>query len=189
MVYMTDFTPLPQVIASRRLDLFVIPLDVLKKVRDRCRNELADTFGMAVATTWMDGMEGRADLWIQRRMDPALDPSWLARAIALRETHTVIGHMGFHLPPDSRGMVEIGYTIEPDYRHQGYAREAALVLASAAAAHGAAILRASVSPENTPSLAVIAHLGLKKVGVQEDEKDGTEVVFEGNLPLTTDTTS
>ncbi len=180
---MTDFLPLPETIASAELDLIPIPINVLELVRDRRRVELASAFGMPVAETWMEGMEGHAALWIQRKQDPALDHTWLARAIILRNIQTVIGHMGFHFPPDARGMVEIGYTIEPDYRLRGYATAAAQALADAAHAAGATVLRASVSPQNAASLAVIAHLELDEVSMQEDAKDGTELVFEATLPL------
>ncbi len=36
---------------------------------------------------------------------------------------------------------------------------------------------ASVSPENQPSLALIAHFGFAKVGQQMDEVDGIEDIY------------
>ncbi len=180
---MPYFTSLPELVSSQRLDLIPIPLHVLELVRDRHRDALDEAFCMAVAPTWMDGMEGHAALWLQRKQDTSIDPSWLARAIILRDARIIIGHMGFHFPPDARGMVEIGYTVEPGYRRMGIAREGAFALAGAAADAGATVLRASVSPRNLASLGVIAKLGLAEAGSQEDEKDGTELVFEASLPL------
>ena len=37
--------------------------------------------------------------------------SWLLRAVVLESTHEAVGTIGFHGPPDERGMVEIGYSI------------------------------------------------------------------------------
>ena len=100
---MPYFTSLPELVSSQRLDLIPIPLHVLELVRDRHRDALDEAFCMAVAPTWMDGMEGHAALWLQRKQDTSIDPSWLARAIILRDARIIIGHMGFHFPPDARG--------------------------------------------------------------------------------------
>ncbi len=43
------------------------------------------------------------------------------------------------------------------------------------------VVRASVSPDNEPSLAIVRRLGFTQVGEQIDEIDGLELVFE--LPL------
>ena len=37
----------------------------------------------------------------------------------------MLGHIGFHGPPDERGMAEMGYTVLPPFRRRGYALEAA----------------------------------------------------------------
>lgn len=45
--------------------------------------------------------------------------------------------------------------------------------------------RAAIAPDNVPSLAIVARLGFRRVGVQGDELDGIEAVFElGDLPVT-----
>ena len=66
----------------------------------------------------------------QLEADPALQP-WLLRAIALRATGEMIGHIGFHtalgasyLGAWSPDGVEFGFTIFPPHRRRGYAREA-----------------------------------------------------------------
>ena len=40
------------------------------------------------------------------------------------------------------------------------------------------MVRASVSPENVASLALIRSYGFQHVGEQWDEKDGRELIFE-----------
>ena len=48
----------------------------------------------------------------------------------------------------------------------------------AAVEHGVNRFRASVAPDNLPSLAVVAKFGFRQVGVQIDDIDGEELVFE-----------
>ncbi|MEU9217873.1 GNAT family protein [Streptomyces sp. NPDC048376] len=76
-------------------------------------------------------------------------------------------------------MVEIGYSVAPAFRRQGYARSALIELLRRAAAEPAVTtVRATISPDNVASLATIAGLGFVEVGEQWDEEDGREVVFE-----------
>lgn len=110
--------------------------------------------------------------------DPAAAP-WLVRAIVLRAERRAVGFITFHAPPDARGMVEIGYEVLPAYRRRGYAREAAAALLAWARDHGARTVRASVSPDNVASRAMLA--GYVQVGEQLDEVDGLELVFEKPL--------
>lgn len=114
----------------------------------------------------------------QVRNDPQATP-WLVRAVVAMPDRVVVGHAGFHGPPDSRGMVEIGYTIFPEYRRQGFARAAvARLLEEASAVPEVEVVRASISPDNAGSLAVIRPFGFVQVGEQWDEDDGLELVFE-----------
>ena len=43
---------------------------------------------------------------------------------------------------------------------------------------GACVLRAAISPDNEPSLALIRRAGFVEVGSQMDEIDGLELIFE-----------
>lgn len=113
--------------------------------------------------------------------NPSAAP-WLLRAI-LRDGE-MIGHAGFHSPPDDHGMVEIGYSVFEPHRRHGVAYEAAVALLRwAGGHHGVRVFRASVSPDNAPSLALVAKLGFVQTGVQWDERDGEELVLERAAPL------
>jgi RimJ/RimL family protein N-acetyltransferase len=96
----------------------------------------------------------------------------------------VVGHAGFHGPPgvnarDAAGAVEVGYTIFPQHRGRGYARQAALALVDwARREHGIRRFLASVAPGNEPSLAVVRRLGFVQTGERWDAEDGLELVFE-----------
>ena len=105
--------------------------------------------------------------------------NWAASVVVDDETGVAVGHAGFHAPPDENGMVEIGYSIDPRERRQGFARATvAALLARAASDDRVVTVRASISPDNTASLATIAGYGFEEVGEQIDEEDGLEVVFE-----------
>jgi ribosomal-protein-alanine N-acetyltransferase len=106
---------------------------------------------------------------------------WRARAIVRISDSQMIGHAGFHGPPDDAGMIEIGYAIFPAFRGNGYATEAARRLLDMAKEIGATTFRASVSPSNEQSLAIVRKLGLAKTGERMDDVDGLEFVFERPL--------
>ena len=109
--------------------------------------------------------------------DPAAAP-WLVRAITDAAGRDVVGHAGFHGPPDGAGMVEVGYQVLPERRRRGYARAALAELIAFAAERGARTVRASIAPGNEPSLALAESFGFRRVGEQWDEEDGLELVFE-----------
>ncbi len=132
-----------------------------------------------------DDLPDTLDHFLQFRIadlsaDPATQP-WLGRAIVQTEaegTRRVIGSCGFHAPPDADGRVEVGYRVEPAWRRQGVATEVVRALFDWAHVHGVDRFRASVSPGNVASLAVIGRLGFRQTGVQMDDIDGEELVFE-----------
>jgi [ribosomal protein S5]-alanine N-acetyltransferase len=109
--------------------------------------------------------------------DPA-GRGWCARVIVGLADGAVIGHAGFHGPPEDVGRAEIGYTVLPVYRGRGYATEAAAALVAYAGEQGIPVVFATVAPGNTPSLRVVEKLGFVQTGVQIDEIDGEELVFE-----------
>lgn len=121
----------------------------------------------------------------QLAVDPAIR-QWLGRAIVVSgddgERH-VIGSIGFHGAPDEHGRLEIGYKVEPAYRRQGIAREAAAAMFDwAYREHGVTRFVASISPTNEPSLRLASGFGFEQVGEQMDDIDGLELVFETTWP-------
>jgi [ribosomal protein S5]-alanine N-acetyltransferase len=106
--------------------------------------------------------------------------SWCIRAI-LRDDDAVIGHSGFHGPPEDVGRAEIGYNVLEPYRRNGYASEAVEALVDWARRQGETTVYASISPSNSASVGVVKKLGFRCTGVQEDEIDGEEYVFELDL--------
>jgi RimJ/RimL family protein N-acetyltransferase len=119
-------------------------------------------------------------LWRIRLADIRQDPEaagWIARA-AVNEQGEVVGHGGFHGPPDEDGIVEVAYSVDPRHRRQGYARAMLRALLQRADAEpGVKGVRASIRPDNIGSKATIAGFGFKKVGEQWDPEDGLEDVY------------
>ena len=108
--------------------------------------------------------------------DPASAP-WLVRAVAAGPERTVVGHAGFHGPPGADGVVEVGYTVVPELRGRGHGAAMLQALVDDARAGGASGVRASISPENAPSLSMVRRVGFRHVGEQWDDEDGQELLF------------
>lgn len=110
------------------------------------------------------------------------DAPWLVRAVVLHPGDAVVGHAGFHGPPDEAGMIELAYTIAPEHRGNGYAHAVLkALLDEATASPDVTTARATVSPDNAASLAVIHRGQFTQVGEQWDEVDGLELVFEKSV--------
>lgn len=174
----TSTPPLPDILAGPRLDLVLVTVEQLLS-RDPGHDgppvPLAydDPFDVLAYST--SPVRWRIP---QVREDPSSNP-WLIRLAVERSSSTVVGLANFHAPPDERGMVEIGYRVLPAYRRKGYGREMAQTMWRAAAAHpDVRVLRASVAPDNTASLAIVRAAGFVQVGQEWDDEDGLELVLE-----------
>ena len=120
-------------------------------------------------------------LWEIRLADIARNAEaaqWIARAAVAEPLGVVVGHGGFHGPPDADGIVEVAYSVDPAHRRKGYAR--AMLAALLARADGdpqVTAVRASIRPDNVGSKATIAGFGFRKIGEQWDPEDGLEDVY------------
>ena len=74
----------------------------------------------------------------------------------------VIGDIGFHAPPDERGVVEIGYGLAPSARGRGYGAEALEALVAWAFENGTALVIADTDADNTASMAVLESAGFTR---------------------------
>jgi GNAT superfamily N-acetyltransferase len=113
-----SFVPLPPAVLAALLD------GDLAAAGERCGVELPPFF---LEEGWL--WQIRLD---QVRADPAAE-DWVVRAVVVPPAG-VVGHAGFHGPPDADGVVEVGYTVVPELRGRGYARAALAALVAEAAA-------------------------------------------------------
>lgn len=132
--------------------------------------------------------------WVGRRLkmiveDPEEHP-WMYRAIIRKSDNLMIGHISFHHKAPDPDLVEyspfaaeLGYTIDPDFRRQGYAKESAeAMIMWAHRGYNLKTFILSISPENIPSLKIAESLHFKKVAERMDEEDGLEYVFRLDKP-------
>ena len=114
----------------------------------------------------------------QVKTDPSCN-KWFVRQIVLKQSREIIGSISFHGVPDENGMVEIGLGIEPEFQNKGFAKEALMAMwAWAIYQPGVKSFRYTVSPDNAPSIKVIEYFGFPFTGVQIDEEDGPESIYE-----------
>ena len=167
-------------IRSDRLDLVPTSLELIEALRRGDRKSAQRLAGYQIPGDWPEGMESvlRYRIAIARAQPEALP--LLLRAMVLRaDPGVVVGRIGFHGPSDDTGILEVGYEVFPPYRRRGYAREAVLGMFRWAQRDPAVLrFRATVSPENESSRNLIAGLGFLEVGIQWDEEDGEETIFE-----------
>ncbi len=121
-------------------------------------------------------------VWRRRSDQVERDPdsaAWVTGVIWDEDQQAAVGRAGFHGPPDSAGMVEIGYAVDPEYRRRGYARAALEALLQRAAREPLVrTVRVTISPDNTPSYQLASQYGFAEVGEQWDEEDGLEIIYE-----------
>jgi RimJ/RimL family protein N-acetyltransferase len=131
--------------------------------------------------TLTEYMVSESWLWRVRLRQIAEDPAsaeWIAQAAVAEPDGVVVGHGGFHGPPDESGTVEVAYSVDPAFRRRGFAKAMlAALLARADDDWRVRAVRASIRPDNVGSLATIAGFGFRKIGEQWDPEDGLENVY------------
>ena len=104
---------------------------------------------------------------------------WYYRLIADRASREVAGSISFHAPPDGQGMLEVGLGIAEPHRGRGLATEALRAMWTWACQQpGVTTLRYTVGTDNAASQAIIAKFPARHIGVQIDEEDGPEDIYE-----------
>ena len=160
----------------------------MEAIRARDLDAAAREANAAVPAWLPDQLEHFVDYRLaQLEVDPSLLP-WLGRTMVLPSTggaRRVIGTIGFHGAPDDLGRLEVGYSVDPEYRRQGFASESVQALFDwAHATHGIRRFIASISPTNQASLQLAAGFGFVQTGSHMDDIDGLELVFEADWPPT-----
>jgi ribosomal-protein-alanine N-acetyltransferase len=170
------------VIRTSRLELHLLTLAELDAVAAGEAAGLGARIDAVVSSEWADEVRGLATYRAAQLRDRPGDEPWLLRAIVSAmagQPRRAIGYLNFHAAPDERGMVEIGYTLLPEARGQGYAIEAVRgAFEWATREFGIRHFRASVAPGNERSENLIRKLGFMQTGHQWDERDGLELVYE-----------
>jgi ribosomal-protein-alanine N-acetyltransferase len=150
---------------TRRLDLLPCSFQVAQAVVQD-RDGLKSLLGVQVPDNWpaQDLQEFLPTYAQQLQADPSL-LGWGTWLMIHRAERTVIGDLGFKGRPDDEGTVEIGYSVLPAYRRQGFASEAVRALVDwALAQQGVRGIVAECSAENAPSIRVLEKVGMQRLG-------------------------
>jgi RimJ/RimL family protein N-acetyltransferase len=151
---------------------------------------------------WPDELDrGHLTIWRDRAVEAERNIAWGPRAVVDADGQ-MLGHVGFHRPPApierglddptfvgrrdpvSGGVVELGYTIFPIYRHCGFATEAVGALIGWAQGTGevGAVL-AAVAADNAPSVRVLERVGgFVEIGTCRSDIGDVEVVYRRDIP-------
>lgn len=173
-----------QKLTSARLDLILLSPEVLRLSIEHNTTALAQILQLSVPPQWYEAQDLLRIRLQQMMRDPTYQ-SWSLRAISLKDRRVMVGYINCHskpgadyLKPFSSYGVEFGYTIFPQHRRQGYAREACLVLMKwAYENHHVSEFVVSIAPDNVPSRRLAESLGFIQVGSHTDEVDGPEDIF------------
>jgi len=138
-------------VESRRMILVAATTDLVAADLEG-RPALAAMLDAEVAENWPPDLYDREPMEFALRQlaDPA-EQGWSFWYLVSQtgERQAVLGMCGFKGRPDGRGSVEIGYSVLPQYRNQGFATEAVERLVSWAFSHQSVL---EVSAETLPHL-------------------------------------
>jgi RimJ/RimL family protein N-acetyltransferase len=169
-------------IETPRLQLILLSLEAVEMLRDGNYEGAARAQGFAFSDDFLSSVN---DVFLTRQLEgmrkSPLTPGWFVRAIVRKDDGLLIGNCGFHGTPEVVGRAEIGYTIFAPYRRRGYAVEAAQGLVDWARSQGSRVVYAAVLKNNVSSLGVVKKLGFQQTGVQGNDVDAEEYVFELSL--------
>ena len=104
---------------------------------------------------------------------------WFVRWMVLRETREIVGSLSFHGAPDENGMLEIGLGVHEKFWRQGFGYEALMGMWLWAASQSSVLkFRYTVDPNNQASVGLVRKFGFAHVGLQIDDEDGPEDIYE-----------
>jgi len=149
---------------TRRLDLLPCSLEVARVILSNSA-DVETVLGLDVPGDWPAGdpQEVLQSYVEQLEADPSLQ-GWGVWFMIQRAEQTVIGDAGFKGRPDCEGTVEIGYSVVPAYRRQGYGFEAARALVDwAFAQQDVQRIAAECDIDNAPSIRILEELGFQRL--------------------------
>lgn len=149
---------------TERLTLVAFTHDLMLATL-RSPHELAQKLQVVVPEGWPEPDFAEILPWLADQVgeNPALE-EW-SRVIVHTTDHKVVGDIGFKGQPDENGVVEMGYSVLPAYRRQGYASEAGrAMLEWALQQPGVKRVTAQCFEDNLGSIGVLQKMGLHQVG-------------------------
>lgn len=157
-----------QTVETPHLTLVPFSLDLMKAAITG-KDRLAELLKAAIPVTWPGPDLAEALPAFAQNMEKEPEaPAWVGLIIHQTD-RTLIGDMGFHGAPDKNGAVEIGYSIVPEYRNQGYATEMVRALIHWAFQQTEIkIITAETLKENTASIKVLTKVGMNCLATEDE---------------------
>lgn len=165
-------SPGKEIFETKRLQLVPFTLELMKATL-KGKDTLSKALGVEIPSTWpgpdlADAIPGFIAQMEREAAEFAWD--WL---IVHKKERIIVGDVGFMGGPKD-GIAEIGYSIVPEYRNQGYATEAALYLIHWALQQREVLrVTAQCLNDNLGSIKV-----LEKIGMRQLASDGTMLRWE-----------
>src|SRR4051812_19189628 len=166
-------------IQSERLDLISLTPEFLRLSLDGDAAGASRLLQISLPEDWPGEHAWKMKLrFKQLENEPELQP-WLVRAMRLRETGRLVGLIGFHGAPGvdypcpvATDAAELGFSVFPDHRRKGYAREAAVALMRwESVQQGVTDFVMTIRPDNVASQALARGLGFVRRGFHIDDVD------------------
>lgn len=89
--------------------------------------------------------------------------TWFQLVIIIRSGNILIGDIGIHFLNSDNSQVEIGYTLDKNYQHKGYATEALkIIIDFLFIILNKHRITASIDPRNKSSVSLVKRLGFRK---------------------------
>jgi len=122
-------------------------------------------------------LDGVHEFFVARlREDPGAIGYWVWLATLADGTEVAAG--GFGGRPGRTERLTVGYHVSEAHRGEGYATELLNLLTEWALAQpGVSLVRATIKPENAPSLRVAEKAGFERAGRTRTKEDGELLVF------------
>lgn len=156
-----------QVLETQRLKLIPFSLDFIKvTITEKAR--LGEMLGVEVPDSWPGADLAEALPFFMKNIEQDVAGALWSGLIIHKADRMLIGDMGFVGGPNEEGVVEIGYSIVPEYRNQGYATEMASRLIDwAFQKQEVKVITAQTRKDNIASIKVLTKAGMHRVQAEE----------------------
>lgn len=158
-------SPSKETFETKRLQLIPFTLELMRATL-RGRDALSASLGITIPPTWPGSDLAEAIPGFVAQLErEAAEVAWNWLIVHKRE-QVVVGDVGFMGGPKD-GVAEIGYSILPAYRNQGYATEAALYLIHwALQQREIRRVTAQCLDNNLGSIKVLEKIGMRRLGAE-----------------------
>ncbi len=164
-------------IETKRLTLIATELKHIELVM-QSKKLLGEYLGMNILPSFPESEDALPWFYDLVKSDESLI-GWISFWALNRADNTLIAGVGFKGKPDADGKIEIGYSVIPEYRRQGFASEMVGAFLEFGFTNPAvtAIL-AQTRVDNYPSMKVLERFGMKQTGTSHDDEEGDMFIWK-----------